>query len=185
VVARRQNTYSRLTKKEVAIAPVFEDTAYDGLLTEEERAELLVEVEEEVRKEQVSAAKKDLKSKFRSAVRIQKGLEEEQITLLCDLPGHAEYIRIDNRRYYHAYTYTVPASVADTLMYMMDQAWRHEEEVGGANKDAYRKPRRTGLSATRGVTNAPTAQVPAMPISPMSTGRVQPRVTTSQNIGAR
>jgi len=183
MVARRQNAYSRLSKKEVAIAPVMEDESFDGLLSEEERAELLAEVEDEIREELAEKAKKDFKVKARSAVRIQKGLEEEQITLLMDLPGHSEYIRIDNRRYYHAYTYTIPASVADTLNHMMDRAWRHEEETGGANKDIYRKPRSTGLSATRGVTNAPTPQQVAAPISPMSAGRVVPKVTTSKNIG--
>jgi len=67
---------------------------------------------------------------------------------------------------------------------MMDQAWRHEETVGGANKDAYRKPRRTGLSATRGVTNAPT---PQEVLSPMSASRAGPAVkmTTSTNIGQK
>jgi hypothetical protein len=162
-----------------------ENEAYDGLLSEEERSQLIREVESEIRKEEIVKAKADFKAKARSAIRIQKGLEEEQVTMLIDLPGHAEYIRIDNRRYYHAYTYTVPYSVADTLNHMMDRAWRHEEETGGANKDAYRKPRLTGLSATRGVTNAPTAQPTAPSISAMSAGRTVPKVTTSQNIGER
>jgi hypothetical protein len=184
MVVRRQGSYSRLSKKEVAIAPVLEDASFNGLLTEDERAELLSEVEDEVREEEVAAAKDKFRSKARSAIRVQRGLEEDQVTLLMDLPGHAEYVRIDSRRYYHGYTYTVPASVADTLMHMMDRAWRHEEETGGANKDAYRKPRLTGLSSSGAVVNAPTAQQVAAPISPMSAGRVVPRVTTTKNLGA-
>jgi len=185
MVVRRQNSYSRLSRKEVAIAPVLEDDSYDGLLSEKEREELLAEIEDEIHAEEVEKAKESFKTKARSAIRIQKGLEEEQITMLLDLPGHSQYIRIDNARYYHGYTYTVPYSVADTLNHMMDRAWRHEEETGGANKDAYRKPRLTGLSATRGVTNAPTPQQPQPPLSAMSAGRVTPRITTSKNIGAQ
>ena len=186
MVARRQNTYSRLSKKEVAIAPVMEDSSYDGLLTEEEREEILRDIEDEIHAEEVKGARASFAEKARSAIRVQKGLEEEQVTILVDLPGHSERIRIDNRYYYHGFTYTCPFSVADTLMHIMDRAWRHEEETGGANKDAYRKPRLTGLSATRGITNAPTAQ-DAMALSPMSAGRVVPKtnITTTKNIGAK
>jgi hypothetical protein len=183
MVVRKQSSYSRLSKREIAISPVLEDTSFDGLLTAEERAELLADIEAEVHEEEIARAKDEFKAKARSAIRIQKGLDEDQITVLMDLPGHAEYIRIDNARYYHAYTYTVPASVADTLMHMMDRAWRHEEETGGANKDVYRKPRLTGLSSSGAIVNAPTAQQVAPPISPMSAGRVVPRVTTTKTLG--
>ena len=180
MVVRRSDTYSKLSKGSVAIAPVLEDSKYDGLLSPEERAELLAEVETDLHEEEVKAAKVDFKAKARSALRVQRGLEEEQITFIVDLPGHANKIRIDNQQYYHGYSYTRAYSVAETVMYMMDQAWRHEETTGGANKDVYRKPRLTGLSATRGVSNAPTAQEV---ISPMSAGRVVPRVTNTANIG--
>jgi hypothetical protein len=182
MVARRQSAYSQLSRKEIAIAPVMESSSWDGLLSEKEREELLAEIMEEVHEEEVKKAKADFKIKARVAVRIQKGLEEEQITFLMDLPGHSSKIRLDNRYFYHGHTYTEPYSVAETLFSTMDLAWRHEESVGGANKDAYRKPRNTGLSLTRGVTNAPTAQEV---ISPMSAGRVGPKVnmTTAKNLG--
>ncbi len=179
MVVRRQDSYSKISKKESTISPMLEDSGYEGLLSQEERAELLAEIEEEVHEEEVKQAKLKFKDKARSVIRIQKGLEEEQVTLLVDLPGHTSRIRIDNRFFYHSYTYTVPYSVSETLMYMMDQAWRHEETTGGANKDAYRKPRLTGLSPS-GITNAPMAQDC---ISPMSSGRVVPKVTTSKSIG--
>ena len=180
MVARRSDTFSRLSKSSKAIAPVMEDSKYDGLLSPEERAELLAEIEDEIHEEEVKAAKAEFKAKARTAVRVQKGLEEEQVTFLVDLPGHADKIRIDNQLFYHGFSYTRPFSIAETVFYMMDQAWRHEEAVGGANKDAYRKPRNTGISAVHGVTNAPTNQ---QVISPMSSGRVTPRVTTASNIG--
>ncbi len=184
MVVRRSNTYSRLSKKAVDIVPVLEDEAYDGLLSPEERAELLKEVEAEIRAEEIKQAKVAFKAKARTAVRIQKGLEEEQVTLLMDLAGHSDRLRIDNQWYYHGHTYTVPQSVADTLFYMMDQGWRHEESTGGANKDAYHKPRNTGLSMRTGMVVNPPVQT-AESISPMSAGRVVPKITTSQNIGAR
>lgn len=182
MVVRRQNSYSKLAKKEVVVSPSLNED-YDGLLSPEERDELLAEIREEIREEEVAKAKEDFKAKARTAIRIEKGLEEEQVTLLMDLPGHSEYIRLDNQRFYHGFTYTRPYSVAEYLNYAMDQAWRHEEETGGASRDIYRKPRLTGLSATRGVTNAPMSQQPVPPISPMSAGRVTPKITTSQNIG--
>jgi hypothetical protein len=182
MVARRHDTYAKLSKKEVTITPDLDGESYDGLLSPEERAELISEIEDEVHAEEVKKAKVEFKAKARTAIRVRKGLEEEQITFLLDLPGHTDKIRIDNQYYYHGFTYTRSYSVAQTVFYMMDQAWRHEETVGGANKDAYRKPRHTGLSATRGVTNAPT---PQEVLSPMSAGRAGPSVkmTTSQNIG--
>jgi hypothetical protein len=186
MVARRTTSYSRLSKSEVAIAPVLVDKAYDGLLSPEERARLLEEVEDDIHEEEVERATLKFKADARTAIRVQKGLEEEQVTVLIDLPGHSDRIRIDNRLYYHAFTYTVPYSVAETLFHIMDRAWRHEEETGGANKDAYRRPRNTGLSATKGVSNAPTSapQAPAGALSAMSAGRVAPKITTTKNIGS-
>jgi hypothetical protein len=184
MVARRHDTYAKLSRKEVTVAPFLDDSSYDGLLSPEERAELISEIEDEIHAEEVKKAKVEFKDKARTAIRIQKGLEEEQVTFLIDLPGHSDKIRIDNQYYYHGFTYTRPYSVAQTVFNMMDQAWRHEETVGGANKDAYRKPRHTGLSATRGVTNAPT---PQEVLSPMSASRAGPAVkmTTSTNIGQK
>jgi hypothetical protein len=182
MVARRSTTYSRLSRKEVPIASALEDTSYDGLLSPEERAALLSEVEDEIHEEEVKRARIKFKDKARTAIRVQKGLEEEQVTFLVDLAGHSQYLRVDNQRFYHGYTYTRPYSVAETVFNMMDQGWRHEEETGGANKNAYRKPRETGLSATRGVTNAPMAQES---ISPMSAGRVMPKITTSKSLGSQ
>jgi hypothetical protein len=182
MVIRRQDTYSKISRKEATIVPVLEDSSYDGLLTIEERESILADIEDEVREERKRKAKAEFKAKVKTAVRVQQGLEEEQVTFLVDLPGHSDRIRIDNQYYYHGFTYTRPYSVAETLFSIMDRAWRHEEETGGANKDIYRKPRNTGLSATRGVTNAPMAQES---ISSISAGRVGPQVkiTTSQNIG--
>jgi hypothetical protein len=182
MVVRKSNSYSRISRKSVTISPVMEDETYEGLLSAEERQQLLEEIEDEIHEEEVTQAKVKFKAAARTAIRVQKGLEEEQVTILIDAAGHTPYFRIDNKRYYHGYTYTVPYSLAETLMYMMDQGWRHEEAVGGANKDAYRKPRLTGLSPVKGITNAPTAQEV---ISPMSAGRVVPKVTTSNNLGER
>jgi len=187
-IPRKGNSYSRLIKKEVVVAPALDESDIEfKLLTEEEREELLKEVREEIRKEEVKKAKDSFKEKTRRAIRIQKGLEEEQVTMLIDPPGHAKDIRLDSRVFYHGYSYTVPYSVADTLYHVMDRAWRHEEEVGGANSNEYRKPRLTQVSGTGAIVNAPTAapQVSTTALSAMSANRLQPKVNTTQTLGNR
>jgi len=190
-ISSRPDKYSSKAKA-VSVKPEEVEDA-SGLLTEAEREKLIAEVEAELRKEQIAKAKVDFKDAVKLKARIEQGLEEEQIAVQIDLPGFSKDIRINNKPYTHGEIYTVPASVAETLMDMMARAWRHEEEVGGANHDVYRKRDRSGnraqyasISAHGGVTNAPMAApvMPAPPLTAMSAGRLQPpvRVTSTANL---
>ncbi len=179
------------TRSEVPIADGNEpETSTASLLTEEERAEIedtiIAEIEEEERERLRAAYKVEAKEKFRR----EKGLAEEQVTLTIDVAGHAQDIKLDGRPFYHGHTYTVPRSIADTLFDIMGRTWDHEESVGGANQNEYRKPRNTRMLGGRPVTGAPMqsgAQAASVPvqnksISPLSAGRLAPKVTTTQSL---
>lgn len=184
---RRIDANQKLTRREVDISEgeVNEKELSGSLLTEEE----MREIEDELKAEIAAEAKKVEKDKFkveaRRKLRVAKGLEEPQVQILIDIPGFADKITLDGRPYYHGYTYTVADSVAACLMDQMDKSWRHEDNVGGANHNEYRKPRNTSLSGKTGAANVATIQNSTMnsnPLSSVSAGRMVPKVTTSQNI---
>ena len=173
MAGRRIETYTKMAKTVEAVEEIVESDEFT-ILTEEDKREIEEEIRAEIKADELAKAKEEYKKKAKHNARVKKGLIEPQILTLIDLPGHASDIKLDGRPYYHGHQYTVPASVADTLLNVMDLAWRHEEATGGANTNAYRKPLHTSVSGvTNAVTHAPTHQ-PA--ISPMSEGRIQPKV---------
>lgn len=72
--------------------------------------------------------------------------EEALEDVLIDVAGHSNKIMVDGVEYFHGYTYRVPYSLARMFGEVMQATWRHEDEVGGANRDEYRKPRNITLS---------------------------------------
>lgn len=72
----------------------------------------------------------------------RKGRPHEQLVdVLIDLPGHALRLLIDGVEYMHAFTYRVPTSQALSMHEQMQRCWNHENEVGGANRNFYQRPR--------------------------------------------
>jgi hypothetical protein len=71
---------------------------------------------------------------------------------------------------------------------IMGRTWDHEESVGGANSNEYRRPRETRMLGGRPVTNAPQqnssagVSIPHQEVTDLSRGRLHPRVTTTQNM---
>jgi len=128
------------------------------LLTEEEcleiEAEVALEIEEARRTIERDAFRKETKRRLRIAA----GLEHAQIQVTIDLAGHSNKIMLDGREYHQGFSYVVPAPVYQTIADIMQRTWQHEEDVGGANRDEYRKPRQTVASADGSVRNAPTRQ---------------------------
>jgi hypothetical protein len=188
--------YKGSKRQEIDIVPVVEEVK-DTLLSAEEMAEIEADVLAEIEGQERERLKKVYKDQAKEKLRRAKGLAEEQITLVIDLPGHSKEIRLDGVIYSHGHQFTVPKSVADSLYDVMGRAWDHEEQVGGANQNEYRKPRSTRVSgATGAITNAPvsnSAAIPAAPqgpqtaipqesISSLSAARVGPKVTTSRNL---
>lgn len=62
-----------------------------------------------------------------------------------DMAGHADRIMIDGVVYFHGQTYEVPKCLYDVLAEVVARGWEHEDEIGGANRNSYRKPRSTAL----------------------------------------
>lgn len=148
-----------------------------SLLTEAEmrdiEAECLADVEAEARAAAKAAYKKDVKLQHRRA----KGLEEPQETVLIDVAGHADSITLDGQKFFHNHVYTVPLSVARTLYDVMGNTWRHEEEIGNANSNAYRKPMEARLNMQTGAVSRAAGSVVNTSVSFMSQGRIGPKVT--------
>lgn len=65
--------------------------------------------------------------------------------ILVDLAGHANKIVIDGTQYFHGVTYHFTRSQAETIREIIWRTWRHEHEIGGANGNAYRRPRNLTL----------------------------------------
>lgn len=188
-MARRIEAHQKLTRTAIddSEGDVDETVQSGSLLTEEEMREIEVDLKAEIALEVKKLEKDKYRAEARRKLRVAKGLEEPQLQILVDVPGFTDKILLDGRPYYHGYTYTVSDSVASCLMNQMDMSWRHEENVGGANHNEYRKPRNTTLSGKTGPANVATIQNSStnpLPLSEMSRGRTVPRMTTSQNIHA-
>lgn len=118
----------------------FDETA---LLSEEEQKAILAKAREEVQRERADAATKSFLEKALQAERKKNNVgpqDEEMVQLLIDLPGFSNGLNVNNQMYFHGHVYTVPVSKARDMASMMARAWEHENEVGGANRDQYRKP---------------------------------------------
>jgi hypothetical protein len=120
------------------------------ILTEEEKRE----IEEEVRAKLAVEKKSQLKRAYLNKmmrqlsgqVDVQHELDEEaEEECLIDLPGHADRIIIDGVHYMHGNIYRFNLHKLRTVKDIMYNAWRHENEIGGAYRD-FRKPLNAVLS---------------------------------------
>lgn len=119
-------------------------------LTVEEKNEIYERAEKQILKELKTQQEEAF---FQHALKRarQKSLpEHEQQDVLVDLPGHAFHILIDGVEYLHAFTYRMDKPKAETVREIIQRAWDHEEEVGGANRSFYHQP--SGRSRPRGIT---------------------------------
>ena len=108
----------------------------DGL-TAEERVEIEDEARALVEAENKKKAKENYKVKAIAEARRVANLDPtaEKVVVNLNLPGHAEYIMINGQRYYHGGTYNVERGTAQFLMEKQQACWRHEDEIGGANRE--------------------------------------------------
>ena len=188
-MSQKSRNYNKNSKNYVDIEPPLKESDGVGyLLSEEERAEIEADIIAEIEEEE----RKKLKDKYRleakDRMRREKGLSEEQVTLTIDIAGYSDAIKLSGKPYYHGHSYTVPLSVAQSLYDIMGRTWDHEESVGGANANEYRKPRETRMLGGRAVQNAPQrndtggAPINVPSVSPLSANRLAPKVTSTQNI---
>lgn len=113
----------------------------EKLLSAEEQAEIREAARRELLEEQKADAKKAFMEQALEEERRKLIPDEELRSLQIDLPGHSDRIVIDGIVYLHGAVYQFNKAQYDTVHEIMQRAWHHEEEVDGANRDAYRKPR--------------------------------------------
>ena len=184
-MAQRARSYK---KPYVDIAPPEQYERPVSLLSEEEMAEIESEIVAEIEEEERERQRKIYREEAKLSMKRAKGLAEEQVEVIIDVAGHAQDIKLDGRPYFHGHTYIVPLSVASTLYDIMGRTWDHEESVGGANQNEYRKPRNTRMLGGRPISGAPQqnqtmgAPIPSQAASHIGKDRITPRVTSTQSL---
>lgn len=128
-------------KPELFAAPRLGD-----LLTDEDRVSLREKARDRVAAKIKEKQEAELLKQYEKEYEreLNDNPNEEYRRLLIDLPGHAPNLKIDSQYFYHGREYEVKASVYDQLVEQMQRCWRHENEIGGANRDAYSAPARHG-----------------------------------------
>src|SRR5260370_32114496 len=109
-------------------------------LNEEEKTEIKNRAMEQVAKEKRARAEEKF---FDAALQDARKADEpvyQMEDVLIDLPGHAVRLLIDGVEYLHGFAYEVNKPQGDTIREMVQRAWTHEDEIGGANRNFYNKP---------------------------------------------
>jgi hypothetical protein len=119
----------------------------DSLFTEEELKKLQEQAAVEVHLDEKEKLRKQKLEQFKKEARAKFQPEEEIREVLMDLPGHAFLVRLNETEFHHNHKYYVPLSVYRVLNEIMYRAWVHEDEIGGANRDTYRRPHKNLTTA--------------------------------------
>lgn len=126
-------------------------------LSDDVKATLRAKALEKVAQERQDAAMDAfLKIEIEKARRAHLPAEEMKYITL-DMAGHSDRIMIDGTIYFHGQTYEVPKKLYDVLQDIISRGWEHEHEIGGANREFYRRPRSTSLRP--GMENVATSQL--------------------------
>jgi hypothetical protein len=112
-----------------------------SLLSAAEQAELRKIAADEVMAERKKAARDAAIEAFKEEARIEADPEEELFEYQLDLAGHADRIALDGKVFLHGQTYQFTRKELDTVHDIVAQTWKHEDEIGGANRDYYLRPR--------------------------------------------
>jgi hypothetical protein len=126
-------------------------------LTEDEKQSIRERAFEQIAKEKKARAEE---AYFDAALKDAKKADEPTLQMedvFIDLPGHAVRLLIDGVEYLHGFTYEVNSLQAQTMREMVQRAWDHEDEIGGANRNFYNKPR--NLNLTRRSQNITTSRL--------------------------
>lgn len=119
--------------------------ADENLLSPETKQALQAKARERVAKERRDRAEDAYLEHAVEAERRANDPVYEIKRIRIDLAGHADRIRLDDVIFLHGFDYDVTLPVYATLKDIMARTWEHEDEVGGVNRDQYRRPRSTIL----------------------------------------
>lgn len=127
------------------------------LLSDEEKAQLRAQARKRVEQERKDATMDAFLQAEIEAARRASMPEEEMKYIQLDMAGHSDRIMLDGVIYFHGQTYEVPKHTYDVLAEVVGRGWEHEDQIGGANRDQYRKPRETRLGPR--MTNLSASQI--------------------------
>jgi len=117
-------------------------------LTEDEKEEIRQRAFEQVEKERKARAEEAFMQQALDDARRADEPTLQMEDVFIDLPGHAVRILIEGVEYLHGFIYNVNTHQAASMRDIMQRCWNHENEVGGANREWYRRPRNTTLNRT-------------------------------------
>lgn len=116
-----------------------------SLLSDEEKKELRVAAKKRIGEERKAAAQDAYLEQVLDEERRAGIPNEEERYITLDMAGHSDRIMLDGVVYFHGQTYLVRKSTYDVMAETVARGWDHEDEIGGANRDQYRRPRNTVL----------------------------------------
>jgi hypothetical protein len=115
-------------------------------LTEEEKQTIRERAIEQIAKEKKIRAEEAFMEAALQDARKEDEPDLQMEDVFIDLPGNSIRLLIDGVEYLHGFTYEVNAPKARTMREMVQRAWNHEDEIGGANRNFYNKPANRHLS---------------------------------------
>lgn len=115
-------------------------------LTDDEKAALRAQARAQVDAEVRQRTTDALFVQYLQEERRKGDPQEETKYIVLDMAGHSDRIMIDGVAYFHGTQYGVPLSLYNVLRDVVQAGWRHEDEIGGANRSSYNKPRQIRLS---------------------------------------
>lgn len=123
----------------------FVDRLEFAALDDEEKQRILAKARAHVEEEQKTKAEEAFLEEALAHERRRHKPHEQFEDVMIDLPGHAVRLLIDGVEYIHAFTYRVTALQAASMREQMRRCWEHEDEIGGANRNFYQRPRELRL----------------------------------------
>lgn len=115
----------------------------ESLLDDNLKAQLRARARAAAQAEREKAAEDALYAKYLEEERRAGDPQHEIKYIVLDLAGHSDRITMDGVVYFHGLRYGVPKPVYDSMREIVARGWKHEAEVGGANRNNYQRPRDT------------------------------------------
>lgn len=124
----------------------------NALLSPEDKQAIAKRAESVVAKEAKQAAEDAyFEAELERQRKAMAPVDAQDREIVIDLAPHSDRIMVDGVIFFHGQRYSVSAQLYPTLKEIMARGWEHEQEVGGANRDAYR-PLSGAVLGPRGVT---------------------------------
>ncbi len=132
-------------KKKFELPKDFTDRLEFAALSDDEKERIVAKARRHVEDERKAQAEESFLDAAIAHERRRHKPDEQYEDVLIDLPGHAVRLLIDGVEYIHAFTYRVTTMQARSMREQMQRCWDHEDEIGGANRNFYRRPREIRL----------------------------------------